>query len=81
MILHDVWRGRSWGKQLAWRGGRVQAGAFLKDVLQARRSRLGAEGLQDLAARNINRAIAEARTLPPASRAEALLLLAGQILA
>lgn len=80
MTLHDVWRGRSWGKQLAWRGGRVQVGAFLKDVLQARRSRLGAEGLQDLASRNINRAIAEARTLQPSARAEALLLLAGQIL-
>lgn len=80
MTLHDVWRGRSWGKQLAWRGGRIQVGAFLKDVLQARRSQLGAEGLQDLASRNINRAIAKARTLEPAARAEALLLLAGQIL-
>jgi hypothetical protein len=20
MVLHDLWRGRSWGKQLAWRG-------------------------------------------------------------
>ncbi|MDF2441733.1 MAG: hypothetical protein JWN98_2717 [Abditibacteriota bacterium] len=80
MTLHDVWRGRSWGKQLAWRGGRVQVGAFLTDVLQARRSRLGAEGLQDLASRNINRAITETRTLTPSARAEALLLLAGQIL-
>ena len=80
MVLHDVWRGRSWGKQLAWRGGRIQVGAFLKDVLQARRSRLRAEPLQDLAERNINRAVVQARTFAPAARSEALLLLAGQIL-
>jgi hypothetical protein len=80
MVLHDVWRGRSWGKQLAWRGGRIQVGAFLKDVLQSRRSRLNAEPLQDLAQRNISRAIVQARTFAPAPRSEALLLLAGQIL-
>ncbi len=80
MVLHDLWRGRDWGKQLAWRGGRIQVGAFLKNVAAARRSQVRAAPLQDLAERNINRAVAQARTLPPASRVEALLLIAGQLL-
>lgn len=80
MVLEDLWRGRSWGKQLAWKGGRVQVGAFLKQVMDARRSALRAAPLQDVALRNVNRAILEARTLAPAARAEALLLIAGQIL-
>jgi hypothetical protein len=80
MVLHDVWRGRSWGKQLAWQGGRIQVGAFLKDVLAARRSRLRAEPLQEVATQNINRAIAQARTFATPARSEALLLIAGQIL-
>jgi hypothetical protein len=80
MVLEDMWRGRSWGKQLAWKGGRIQVGAFLKQVAAARRSALRTEPLQDLALHNINRAIAEARTLAPAEHAEALLLIAGQIL-
>jgi hypothetical protein len=82
MILHDLWRGRAWGSQLAWKGGRVQAGAFLKAVAQSRRSALTnrAEPLQDEAERNLPRALATVRALPPAARAEALLLIAGQIL-
>ncbi len=82
MMLHDLWRGRAWGKQLAWKGGRVQAGTFLNQVAQARSSALQnrAAPLQELADRNISRAIVEARSLQPAGRAEALLLLAGQVL-
>jgi hypothetical protein len=81
MVLHDLWRGRDWGKQLAWKGGRIQVGAFLKTVLEARQSRVHAMPLHELAKRNINRALVNARILPPAGRAEALLLIAGQILA
>ena len=82
MVLHDLWRGRDWGKQLTWKGGRVQVGSFLQSVATARRSqlRLRAAPLQDLADRNISRAILEARSLAPAPRVEALLLIAGQIL-
>lgn len=82
MILHDLWRGRAWGKQLAWKGGRVQVGTFLNQVSTARRSALSlrAGSLQDLADRNISRALLEARSLRPEARAEALLLLAGQVL-
>ncbi len=82
MVLHDLWRGRDWGKQLTWKGGRVQVGDFLQSVAGARRSqlRLRAAPLQDLAGRNISRAILEARGLQPAPRVEALLLIAGQIL-
>lgn len=85
MVLHDLWRGRAWGKQLAWKGGRVQVGAFLNDVIEARRSALSARpmevnSLDDLAAQNVNRAIAQARTLSPAARAESLLLIAARIL-
>ena len=82
MVLHDLWRGRDWGKQLTWKGGRVQVGSFLQSVATARRSqlRLRAAPLQDLAGRNVSRAILEARSLQPAPRVEALLLIAGQIL-
>ncbi|HEX8551136.1 MAG TPA: hypothetical protein VF681_06215 [Abditibacteriaceae bacterium] len=80
MVLNDLWRGRDWGKQLAWKGGRVQVGAFLKDVLISRRSQVRAGALQDTAQGNVNRAIQQARSLPPAARTEALLLIAGQIL-
>jgi hypothetical protein len=80
MVLEDLWRGRAWGKQLAWKGGRIQVGAFLKQVMESRRSALRAAPLQDLALRNVNRAILEARQMAPASQAEALLLIAGQIL-
>jgi hypothetical protein len=80
MVLHDLWRGRDWGRQLAWRGGRVQVGAFLNDVLATRRSQVRAAPLQDLARRNVNQAITEASLLPPAGRVEALLLIAGQLM-
>jgi hypothetical protein len=80
MVLKDLWRGRDWGKQLGWQGGRIQVGAFLNDVLQARRSNLGIANLQDTAKTDAGTAYAQALTLPAPARAEALLLLAGQIL-
>jgi hypothetical protein len=80
MVTKDLWRGRAWGQQLGWRGGRVQVGAFLKDVLEQRRSTLQAGALQDVAKGNVNGALRQARNLPPAASAEAILLLAGQIL-
>lgn len=80
MVLKDLWRGRSWGKQLTWQGGRIQVGAFLNQVLAARRSNLGAGRLQDTAQGDVRIAYSQSVGLPAASRAEALLLLAGQIL-
>ncbi len=80
MVLEDLWRGRAWGKRLAWKGGRIQVGAFLRDVILYRQLALRVDPLQDLAQRNIQRAIVEARTLPPIGRVQALLLLAGQVL-
>jgi len=80
MVTKDLWRGRDWGKQLAWKGGRVQVGAFLKSVLEARQSELGAAQLQDTAQKSVQVAYDQTRTLAPAARAEALLLLAGQVL-
>lgn len=80
MVLNDLWRGRDWGKQLAWKGGRIQVGAFLKAVTAARRSAVKAEPLQDLATANVNRAILQSRSLAPAARVEATLLVAGQLL-
>ena len=80
MVTQDVWRGRSWGKSLAWKGGRVQVGAFIKAVLQSRRAQVKAMSLQDVAKRNVDAAIKQAQTLPPVARAEALLLIAGQLL-
>ena len=80
MVLHDLWRGRDWGKQLAWKGGRIQAGAFLNDVLESRRSQVRAMPLHDIAKRNVTRAIAQTNDMAPAARVEALLLIAGQIL-
>ncbi len=81
MVTQDLWRGRDWGKQLAWKGGRVQVGAFLKDVLAYRSSQLKVATLQDVAQGDVNAALVQARTLGPVERTEALLLLAGQILA
>ena len=81
MVMQDLWRGRDWGKQLAWKGGRIQVGAFLKDVLAYRSSQLNAGPLQDVAQGNVTAALSQARTLGPVARTEALLLLAGQILA
>jgi hypothetical protein len=79
-VLHDPWLGRTWGKQLAWKGGRVQVGAFLKEVLESRRSQVRAGALQDVALRNVNVAVSQARSLPAAARTEALILIAGQLL-
>ena len=80
MMLHDLWRGRSWALRLAWKGGRFQCGAFLEEVLAARRSQVHSEPLKAVADENMERAILMARKLTPAAHAEALLLIAGQIL-
>lgn len=80
MVLQDLWRGRSWGQQLSWKGGRIQVGAFLKDVIAYRQSALRIDPLRDVAQNNVQRAINEARTLPPVGKVEALLLIAGQVL-
>ena len=80
MVTQDLWRGRDWGKQLTWKGGRVQVGAFLKDVLAYRSSQLNVGPLQDVAKGDVATALAQARKLNPVARTEALLLLAGQIL-
>lgn len=80
MVLKDLWRGRSWGKELAWQGGRIQVGAFLNQVLVARRSDIGAGDLQDTAKTDASSAYEQIVALPKAARVEALLLLAGQIL-
>ena len=80
MVLKDLWRGRSWGKELGWKGGRIQVGSFLNQVLASRRSDLGAAALQDTAQGNVGNAYTQALSLPAAPRVEALLLLAGQIL-
>ncbi len=80
MVTQDIWRGRTWGKSLAWKGGRIQVGAFIKAVLQSRRAQVHAMSLQDVAKRNVDVAIRQAQTLPPVARAEALLLIAGQLL-
>ena len=80
MVTQDLWRGRDWGKQLAWKGGRVQVGAFLKDVLAYRSSQLRVGALQDVAQKDVPTALAQTRALNPVARTEALLLLAGQIL-
>ena len=80
MVTQDLWRGRDWGKQLSWKGGRVQVGAFLKDVLAYRSSQLNAGPLQDVAQGDVAAGLAQARRLGPVARTEALLLLAGQVL-
>ena len=80
MVTQDLWRGRDWGKQLAWKGGRIQVGAFLKDVLAYRSSQLNVGPLQDVAQGDVAAALAQARRLGPVARTEALLLLAGQVL-
>jgi hypothetical protein len=65
-----------------WRGKAVafKFGAFLKSVLDSRRSQVRAMPLHEVAKRNVNAAIAQANGLPPAGRVEALLLIAGQLL-
>ncbi len=80
MVLKDLWRGRSWGRELGWQGGRIQVGAFLNQVLLARRFDIGVGSLQDTAKVDVASAYDQALALPKPARAEALLLLAGQIL-
>lgn len=80
MVLQDLWRGRSWGKELSWQGGRIQVGAFLNQVLLARRSNIGAGDLQDTAQGDASSAYEQILALPQPARVEALLLLAGQVL-
>ncbi len=80
MVLHDLWRGRAWGQQLAWKGGRTQVGAFLNEVIEYRQSALRVDSLRDMAKSNVQRAINEARNLPPSAKSKLLLLIAGQIL-
>jgi hypothetical protein len=80
MVTQDLWRGRTWGKSLAWKGGRVQVGAFIKDVLASRRTQVRAMPLQDVARRNVDVAVRQSQRLSPVARAEALLLIAGQLL-
>ena len=80
MVTQDIWRGRTWGKSLAWKGGRIQVGAFIKAVMQSRRTQVKAMSLQDVAKSNVDRAIRQSQNLPPVARAEALLLIAGQLL-
>jgi hypothetical protein len=81
MVLHDLWRGREWGRQLAWEGGRNQIAEVVEATIRARESELRAEPLRTLAATDTNRAILQARTFAPSERVEALLLIAGQLLA
>lgn len=80
MVLHDLWRGREWGRQLAWEGGRNQIANFVEATIRARESELRAEPLRLVAVSDSNRAIWQARQMAPIERVEALLLIAGQIL-
>jgi hypothetical protein len=81
MVLHDLWRGREWGQKLAWEGGRNQIAEFVEATIRARESELNAEPLRTLAVTDTNRAVLQARTLAPTEHVEALLLIAGQLLA
>jgi hypothetical protein len=81
MVLHDLWRGREWGQKLAWEGGRNQIAEFVQATLRARESQINAEPLHTLTESDTNRAILQARMLPAPERVEALLLIAGQVLA
>jgi hypothetical protein len=81
MALHDLWRGREWGQKLAWEGGRNQIAEFVQATIRARESQLNAEPLHALTESDTNRAILQARALAPSEHVEALLLIAGQVLA
>jgi hypothetical protein len=81
MVLLDLWRGRDWGQKLAWEGGRTQIANFVEATLHARESQLEAEPLRALADKDVNKAITQARRLESTERVEALLLIAGQLLA
>jgi hypothetical protein len=80
MVLHDLWRGREWGRQLAWKGGQDQIARFVDETVKARESYLQTETLRTQTMDNINSAILITRRLVPAERVEGLLLIAGKIL-
>lgn len=80
MVLHDLWRGREWGQQLAWEGGRNQIAAFVNSTIYARESQLQSERLRTRTLANLNSAILSTRNLAPSERVEGLLLIAGQVL-
>lgn len=80
MVLFDLWRGKEWGDQLAWNGGKRQVAQFVQQVVAARQMQLQSEPLRMLAQKDSNAAIAQARSMAPRDRVAALLLIAGQIL-
>lgn len=80
MVLHDLWRGREWGRQLAWTGGQQQIGRFVDETVKARESYLQTDALRTQTMDNINSAILTTRRLAPAERVEGLLLIAGKVL-
>ena len=80
MVLQDLWRGRAWGQQLAWEGGRTQIAQFVNSTVRVRESQLKSEPLRARAVSNLNGAIYSTRVLAPSERVESLLLIAGQVL-
>ncbi len=80
MVLFDLWRGKEWGDQLAWDGGKQQVARFVQQVVAARQMQLQSEPLRKLAEKDSNAAVAQARNMAPRDRVAALLLIAGQIL-
>ncbi len=80
MVLHDLWRGREWGRQLAWEGGRNQIARFVDETVKARESSLQTEALRAKAQVDVNSAILSTRSQWPSERVEGLLLIAGQVL-
>jgi hypothetical protein len=80
MVLFDLWRGKEWGDQLAWDGGKRQVAQFVQQVVAARQMQLQSEPLRVLAQKDSSAAIAKARNMAPRDRVAALLLIAGQIL-
>lgn len=81
MVLHDLWHGREWGRQLPWEGGRNQIARFVDETVKARESRLHSEQLREQTLANVNDAILSTRQFRPSERVEGLLLIAGQLLA
>ncbi len=80
MVLHDLWRGREWGRQLAWEGGRNQIARFVDETVKARESNLQTETLRAKAQVDVNSAVLSTRSQWPSERVEGLLLIAGQVL-
>lgn len=80
MVLHDLWRGRAWGQQLSWAGGREQIAEFVNATIRSRESQLQSERLRTRTISNLNSAILSTRNLSPSERVEGLLLIAGQVL-